>query len=116
MLLCAPIIWFIVILFSVPMLHFLRADTWPKMLSCVLCCVLLAAFPVVPMASQPVSACPQLECCPRELTALLPLPLCWCIVAVSYRLRRLAVVAYFDGMDGIVPALDKASAVLPHGR
>jgi hypothetical protein len=91
----------------------------------VVCVVLCAAscrvtrinnFPAVPTVSQPVSACPQLECCPRELTALLPLPLWWCIVALSYRVRRLAVVAYIDGMDGIVPTLDKAIAVFPHGR
>jgi hypothetical protein len=35
---------------------------------------------------------------------------------LSYCVRRLAVVDYGDGMDGIVPALDKASAVFPHGQ
>jgi hypothetical protein len=38
--------WFIVILFyfpSVLMLHFLRADAWLTILSCVLCFVMLAA-------------------------------------------------------------------------
>jgi uncharacterized membrane protein len=124
MFLCAPIMCFIVILFYFPLVLMLHLT----MLSCVLCSFVSCSraamqgwvdtFPVVPMASQPVSACPHLKIMPQGAgcAALLSLSLFWCIVELLYHVHRLLVVAYVDGMGGIAPVLEKASAVFPHGR